>query len=294
MVDVATDPGIAFCIVTYRELFYESSTYRSLIYSLEISAIENYTIYIYDNTDTRDWQPNYDHLVNRNRIRYYRNPANPGISAAYNFVAGAARDDGFSWIVFLDQDSDLAPEAVTCYREAIRVHPEILIKAPIVRAVDLILSPSRIVLKRCIPLKKVVPGIRSLRQLTLINSGMMVNVPFFFMVGGYDPALRLDFTDHQFIARAKRHAEMADILPFVNSQRFSHENDDLKKAATRYSIFLKDLHSCKREGLSDSFGYFLVDILHLLKLSLKFRSFIFVRINLNEKLKGANSRESYE
>ena len=137
-------------------------------------------------------------------VQYRHDPSNPGVSAAYLAGARLAAEAGKCWLLFLDQDTRFPPGALAAYVEAVQRYPEIRLFAPILRAGDLIVSPCAYSGKRGLPLSRIESGVHSLSGLSVLNSGMWVAVEEYLAVGGHDPQITLDFSDHEFVQRYKR------------------------------------------------------------------------------------------
>ncbi len=275
-----TEP-IAFAIVTYREPFYDTVAYKSLKNSLLYLSSESCRIYIYDNTDQPQWQlEKVNPLINQS-IFYFHNPENPGLSVAYNFLARKAMEDGMKWIVLLDQDTSLPPDAAAHYTTAAVQKEDVYLKAPVLKVGNNIFSPHRYFLMRSIPLKNITSKVYSLNDIRVINSGMMIYLPFFFKTGGYNESIKLDFTDFQFLARAKKYTGNIELLPIICQQNFSHDEQDLERALVRYRIYLTDWMKCHKPRFNDVIGYSLVCLTHLVKMSMKFKSLVFMKTFVN-------------
>lgn len=271
---------IAFGIVVYKELFYKTSAFISLLKSMRESGTTECPVFIYDNTDTPGWQAAGHKEHNEQNLIYFHNPLNPGISVAYNYMAGLAAKSGYEWMVFLDQDTDLPVNALAEYRRSIARNPGISVKAPVLYVRQKVFSPMRFIFKRSLELKNPLPGIYSFRNKMAVNSGLMVSLSLFFKAGGYNEAVKLDFADFQFLERAKKHVAEFEILNIACEHHFSHFETDIQKALARYAIFVKDLENCEKKGGLEELNYWLINVLHLVKLSLKFRTFRFLKIFL--------------
>ncbi len=273
---------IAIGIVTFRESYCNTITYQSILESINISNVDNYSIIVYDNTDNRDKVGDLEEIDNE-RVSYYHNPQNPGISVAYNFIAYQARKQGATWVLFLDQDTKLPPNSLKEYCDSLQINNNILIKVPILRINKKIFSPLKHFFHRAVRLRKLQPGIYDLNTYNFVNSGIFINLDFFEKVGGYNENIKLDFADYQFIDRVKKHTNKFELLPIECWHSSSQEESDKSKAIFRYNIFLKDIANCKRNSLKDYIGYFLVDILHLGKLTLKFKTIDFIKLYTQTK-----------
>lgn len=285
MVDLAVSGTrlLAFCMVTYKQPYPKTKTYQSLQVALQHANYTDALIIVCDNTDIQGWS--IDGAPLTNKPTYLWNPGNPGVSVAYNEAANIARQQRAEWIIFLDQDTDLPPDAIVHYLDAIRKQPDVLIKAPLLLSQGQMLSPARVVWRRCRPWSSsTVPGVYPLAANTLLNSGLMVNMNLFFKAGGYNKAIRLDFADHQFIDRVRMHTERFELLPISFAHDFSQVSNNKAAALHRYNIFVRDLAALHRESLSDWIGYLLIDLNQVIKFTLRFKTLAFIRIRLRVRL----------
>lgn len=270
---------LAFSIVTYKEIFYETNAYQALVKSLAAIQIPfTSLILIHDNTDTPDWhilpipqQPGIE-------VFYHHDATNPGISKAYNFIAQVAKDKGYLWILFMDQDTLFPGTFVASYITAIQQRPQILIKTPLLIANEKIFSPALYRFRRGKRVKQIAPGIKPFGKYIFVNSGLLVNLELFFRVGGYNERVKLDFADFLFLDRVRKTIAEFELLNVTGHQSFSFFEYDINKALKRYTIFKKDLDNCPRHTLGDTIGYAMVGWSYLIKSTLKYKTLRFLKI----------------
>ena len=150
----------------------------------ELNNIKSYyshvdRIYIVDNSDNDN-----SGLLNfpdfsAEKIEYHPNLTNIGIASALNKGCLCAIEDGFKWVMTMDQDSTF-PELemtkfVNEFEAKLKDHSDIAIVAP--RSSDL--QPHGLVEK-------------------VITSGNIVNLHAYKQVGGFDDELFIDEVDHDF------------------------------------------------------------------------------------------------
>lgn len=271
--------NIVFSLVVYNEFYWEVESFKSLISSYFNSAIyESLNIYIFDNTVVQ--KEIKEPYIERVNIKYISFGENRGISKSYNYLADLASNEGFDWIVFLDQDTKLSLDFYPKYIETINVlnQKNENIAVPIVKSGYKILSPSIYKNYRTRLLKNVQPII-NLNDHSVINSGLLINCEFFNEVGGYNEELFLDFCDHDFFLKIKKRKNYIYIIDTELQQDFSAETDSMDNALSRYKIFIKDLKSFKKNK-NQLVLLLLVDIPHLLKLLFKYKSLKFLNFRL--------------
>lgn len=92
---------LLFVIVIYNLDFHQSSTYQTLL--LPHSDIPTYII---DNSL-------YSQIVQDSNVIFYsHHPDNPGVSFAYNEAAKYAKENGYEWMLLLDQDTHFPMQKV--------------------------------------------------------------------------------------------------------------------------------------------------------------------------------------
>jgi Predicted glycosyltransferases len=268
---------IVFGIVTYKEIFWKTVTFVNLINSIrEYTNPNRVIIYVVDNTNIEGWYvevpKEYKDFV------IYENMWNPGISVAYNKIQKYALNNNIEWIVLLDQDTTLPTNTIDIYMKSIN-RRDIKIKAPIVYIEKGILSPSIYKNYHSFLLKNLSPGIMSFKNISCINTGLMINTLFFEEVGGYNEDLKLDFCDHDFIERVKKKTDMLEILSISFYQDFSSATHTKEQAIERYKRYIIDFKVFKKTR-NKILLLLWVDFPRLLKLSIKYKTLEFFKIRI--------------
>lgn len=267
---------LLFAIVTYKEKYFECLSFISLVRSFEAYKQEELNVIIVDNTDLDNWDVAKIEIENLN-INYFHQKDNPGISFAYNRINDFAVENQFQWIVFLDQDTSLPIETYKVYAERASRTTGNLMAVPIVLSNKKIISPAKYLFYRSIKFNKIDQKVLNFKNVSCINSGLMVDVNFFKLIGGYNEKLKLDFCDHDFIEKVKKTEYFLDILQLELIQDFSSDNNTKQQSLTRYEIFVKDIKqfSINRNAI---YLFLFVDMPHLIKLIYKHKSFYFYKI----------------
>lgn len=184
-------------IVLYNMLPNESVTFRTLraAKSHVQSGMAEVKIVLYDNTpggqDIEELPAD---------VQYKADVSNGGLSKAYNYSLEIAYENGFDWLLTLDQDTALPVDFLGKLSDAMTFVTPLNAVAAIVPNVvgdGLVISPS-------IPLKawavwKHFPaefiGV-SMEKMTLaVNSASTFRVSALREIGGYDPRYWMDFSD---------------------------------------------------------------------------------------------------
>ncbi len=272
--------NILFGIVTYKEKYWECDSFISLVKSHQNfdGEREELNVYVFDNTDLLDWNL-YPMEFKDININYFHQNDNKGISFAYNHISEFAKKNDFEWIVFLDQDSKLDGNCFDEYVNKSKVVNQV-IAVPRVYSNKVLISPSIYKYYRSKLISNIKGDILNFKNISCINSGIIINTQFFYQVGGYCEKLRLDFCDHEFIERVSKKVNTLGILNYNINQNFSSETDNKIKAVFRYKLFVKDIKAyalIKKSYLVK----FTVDLPHLIKLTLKYKSLDFIKIRFN-------------
>lgn len=184
-------------IVLYKMLPSESAAFRTLraaAHSLQ-NGLAEFKILLYDNTPGGQDPGTLDAGV-----QYTADPKNGGLSAACNYALEIAHDEGFNWLLSLNQDTSL-PIDFLCKlcNAAMFVAPmhDVAAIAPHILDDGRVVSPFTH-MKHCWALMRNIPngfvGIPT-ESVYAINSAFTIKVSALTAIGGYDPRFNLDFCD---------------------------------------------------------------------------------------------------
>lgn len=249
-----------YVIILYRRALDETATFKSLI-----ERFPDVQLFVYDNSPCSQ-------QVNRCCTKYVHDPQNHGLSVAYNTAAKFAREEGFEWIVLLDQDTNFLNISIDDYKDAIANHSEIKMFAPKVRCGNKYMSPVKVWQHMAVLQESVPSGIIPLRKYTPINSGLCVNVDAMMECGGYNEAVFLDYSDHEFIRRFRKFYSNAFIIDKEIHQNFSVVSDDRESTINRYGLYCRSIRECERVGVSDRFWFFVLVLKRGLSICVKQRT----------------------
>jgi GT2 family glycosyltransferase len=274
---------IQFVIVLYKQDLAESRSFIALKASLD-KLHEKGSLFIYDNSPQIQEVASVTQDTFQESI-YVHDPTNSGLSVAYNTASRHAKKKDRKWLFLLDQDTHFPDDTLLKYMQAIELHPEFQLFAPILEIADgLFMSPCRYKYKWGKLMKSVEPGVYSFSDTAPVNSGICVNLDAFFAVGGYNENIRLDGADYQFIERFKKKHENYLVLDIRFHQDFSLFDRDETSLINRFSLFLKDVSNFERDNFLDEVLYARLAFVRMLKLTLQTRSRKFLALYLNSYL----------
>lgn len=274
--------NILAIIVIYKTDFRTSATFQSIL-----SAVRNYEqdldLLIYDNSPEVQLAGKELKYENIN-IHYTHDPNNSGVSAAYNYGAKYASEmPSKQWLLLLDQDTTFNVNLISRYLEAFKAYPDAKLFAPILRLKSGILfSPCKFVFKRGFPLKEIQPGPVSLDHISPVNSGMMIHLSTFFSAGMYNEAVKLDYSDFQFIERFKALESSFVVIDSTAYQDFSNEETDVKKLNVRYAYFCEGAKNFEKFNVVERMQFFIVALMRAVTLSYRNKSLIFFKTFFKE------------
>lgn len=124
-------------------------------------------------------------------IKLYKGERNKGMAVALNVLARAALEEGFSYILFLDQDSVASP----CLVSKLLMNSESSVG---------IVSPQVIDRNERMS-NQAVDARGAIKVPRAITSGSLLNLKVFDAVGGYDERLFVDWVDFEFCDNLRVH-----------------------------------------------------------------------------------------
>lgn len=270
-----THENISVVIVLYNTRLSNSVTFQSLTNSIKENE-NKITLIIYDNSPERQ-DINFSEYLMWD-IKYIHDKSNPGVSTAYNKAAKVASELNKIWILLTDQDTFFPKESISKYIEAINAFDQINFFVPYLKSGDINFSPSKYYFSRGCIWKDALPGIHSFRNKTVLNSGILVDLDAFNSVGGYNEKVQLYFSDFEFVNKFKRKYENFYLIDFTCKHQLSDiVNVDLESAKKRFYYYCEGGYQSSTSKLHFIL-LFITIFLRSIKLSLKYRNFIFLQI----------------
>lgn len=224
-------------------------------------------------------------------IHYEHDPENSGVSRAYNRAAIKAKELGLDKILILDQDTAFDLEMLKEYENAYEKHGDGFIYAPVVKneVGDKIYSPAHF--KDFVGKVQVIDEFifsenYSLEGKSLINSGLMIPLRVFDMIGGYNENLKLDFSDIYFIEKYKEIISNNVVLVDVGLRHSisGDEGLDYERELNRFRFYC---HAARETGRSLNTWIVWSPVRRLLRLVVKYKKITFIKIFWRFYIKGA-------
>jgi GT2 family glycosyltransferase len=138
-------------------------------------------------------------------FHYVHDPANGGLTAAYNYALSRAENTGYEWLLLLDQDTTLTreflAELIDCIH-ALRTEDNVAAIVPKLMVRETVLSPAEHFLdflrhqfRNYVQVLGQAAGIQQSR-VSAYNSGSTLSVPVLRSIGGFPKEFWLDYLDH--------------------------------------------------------------------------------------------------
>jgi rhamnosyltransferase len=267
---------IAVVIVLYKCSIAESESIQSLHRAAQKAGTPLRT-FVYDNSPhpiSDSWVTHYPFF----HITYLHNPDNSGLSIAYQECVQRASREGITWMVFADQDTTFHENILSVYREQIEKYPDMQMLVPRLWAADVIVSPCRYwyVIGRGV--QQVDDGPRDLRGWSVLNSGMCVRIHAYLSVGGHNPEVRLDFSDHEFIRRfAQRFRRCVVVNADCRHGLFSTEVHTVADQLVRFRLYCEGARAAFHGGFRQMLIYLIMQGRAVL-LSCRYREMRFLMV----------------
>lgn len=271
-------------IVIYKIEYFKSLSYLSLVDSIHKLNVK-LDLLIYDNSPDPTTTNSKDNNFN---LTYIHDASNPGVSRAYNIGAGIAKNKEKKFLLLLDQDSKFDENFLDNIIIKINENPKKCLFAPYVMYGDTntLISPSRYKNFRGSLLEFDFNKSQfNLKNMSMINSGMVISTDLFFKVGGYSESIRLDFSDHEFIHRISKEIDEVNMVPSKMYHSLSSmESSSLQSSIYRYNSYLEG-GKIFSNNINKKLIFLYVSFGRCVLLSLKMKTFAFCTIFIKSLFK---------
>jgi rhamnosyltransferase len=260
--------NVLFVIVVYEKKLHDVP----VLGSLQGLTNSSPSIFIYDNS--LHSQP-----IEEGKIFYHHDPENSGVGPAYNRAFDLAKRLKKTWMLLMDQDSHLSPEALSEYPTATSLYPKQHVFVPLMIDGAKIISPYVLRLGRGKSPRKIPAGILSFSQYYIINSGTLISSDAFNQVGGYDEDFPLDFSDVVFCDRLRNAGFSFVLINAAGSHNLSATDttQSMERIQTRFKTYANALRKYKvkhNERLQIAWPL----LTRGLRLAVHHREFIFLKL----------------
>ena len=169
-----------------------------ILYNPDNNVLSNINSYIdqvdklfaVDNSD----KPNsavVEKIIADNRIEYISNDGNVGIAAALNIGAKKAIEEGYDYLLTMDQDSEASSSLISNLLECFSIDSNVAVVAPLLYHPEgrgLIRNTDK-------PCEQV---------FTVWTSGNLIKLKIYEKAGGFKEELFIDYVDHEFCLRLNK------------------------------------------------------------------------------------------
>lgn len=254
-------------VVLYKMPVSESNTIISLNKAGERIS-KKFKLYVYDNSPGKQEINNdrFDFL----EITYLHNPANPGLSHAYNYCTELIKKSGGKWILLLDQDTLLPKDyflRLEGYSSFIKNQNIDVLVPKVVSAEGRHISPyveKRGGLTKPVEHVNVFPP----ETISAINSGSLVSVSIISKIGGFNadfPLDMLDFWLYRTLRKEKAVIFLADITLIHNLSVFNPKSS-LTDERQKSILKAEKLYFKKYGTKTDQIIYYIRLIFRMIKI----------------------------
>lgn len=273
MIDFVT--SLTIIMVVYNKKINNCDSFQSILKMKRDNCDLN--LFVYDNSFNSQVVNDYDGI----QIEYLHDPKNSGVSKAYNEGVLRSAKRNKKWVLLVDQDTILPNNLLKKYHEAIFQNPEIKLFSPILKLENgKIFSPCRYLFKRGFHLTTINPGLHSLKKISPVNSGMVIDVKTFFEVGGYNNKVKLDFGDFQFIERFRKKHIMFFVVDVIGIQDFSNNEISYNSQLTRFKFYCEGARDIEKDSIIDWISYNFFTLSRSINLSLRYKNISFFNLYL--------------
>lgn len=239
--------------------------------------------YIYDNSPVGDEECLHKVELYGSPFKYVSDISNPGLSKAYNEACQYAQNSGYDWLLLLDQDTTLPMDALYKYFNGIDSKQEFNMFVPKVKVEGRgYMSPCVFKHKRGRFMDDFPSGKVETKNITVINSGLLIRVESYKACGGYDNSVYLDFNDHDFFYRFKKLNPYIYVIDTEFQQDFTCLSTNMDMLKKRFVILCECVRAIKGKSFYEKIDYFLVVFLRALHLTGLTKSFSFVKILISK------------
>lgn len=178
-----------------------------ILYNPEMNVLDNITtyvnsvdkLYIVDNSEQKNVFL-LDEIKKYQNVNYIDNQGNQGIAHALNVGCFKAIEDGYEWILTMDQDSSFRETILHSYLDCSFNHPDLSNVA--------LFSPTHSITQ------VETMGCDASYPYVVMTSGNILNLQVFIRIKGFEEKLFIDEVDHDYCLKAKLNGYL--VIQFSN------------------------------------------------------------------------------
>lgn len=222
--------SLEIVIVLYQYSLDESITFKTLNKQLGKTTID-YELVLYNNDVNQKIEAAGCLIVNSEE--------NKKLEGAYNFALERALETGKSWILLLDQDTEIPDNYFNELEKLFsdNYSPDLVAVVPKLISEGEIISPVQVT-----HLMRFEHGINSNgftnKRINALNSLSLLNVEFIKSIGGFSKDFPFDLHDHWCYNKIYKNKKKVYILDITTEHSSSFNNFEKNVSVTRYKEFL--------------------------------------------------------
>ena len=222
--------SLEIIIVLYRCTLEESQAFNTLQEQLK-GVDMDYELIIFNNDNRQQ--------IDDSRYVVVNSEENKKLAYAYNYALKRAVENGYKWLLLLDQDTSVPKGYFNRLQDFLKSgYPEKLAAVvPVLKSGDVVLSP-KVVSSRLRIESEAKPNEYG-RWITAINSMSLMNVGFFDSIGGFSSKYELDMLDRWSYNQIMKLNRLVYVLDVNSNHELSFLDFEKNVTPERYSDFMK-------------------------------------------------------
>ncbi|NDP19743.1 MAG: glycosyltransferase [Paludibacter sp.] len=224
--------SLAIVIVLYNTNLDNCISYKTLSDSIKNTHL-NWDLILFNNS------PDF-HIVSDVAKIVINSPKNEMLSGAYNFAYRFAIENNRSWLLLLDQDTEITIDYFNNLSNVLNngILPiETVAVIPFLKENNKIISPHRISFFNLVRSPIVNPGILG-GHITAFNSLSLINVDFLKTIGGFSSNYRLDMLDYWMYLKIYKLKKQIYLMDTCVKHSLSLNNFENSMSIERYKQLL--------------------------------------------------------
>lgn len=267
--------GILAVVVLYQCDLKDSITLDTLNKSVMRSETVSLNVLVYDNSEQSHSDADLS-LFPCLSIDYKHDELNPGVSKAYNIGAKRAKELNKIWLLVFDQDTTINIGYIQNLISAKQKYKTHQLIVPQLFQGETLISPCKYSYKRGSGLLRIGSGVNSLKNKSLLNSGLAIKLDLFDKVNGFDQDVKLYFSDFVFVDKLRKEVSEFVVLDDVFLHEMSsNDESDLKTFYGRLLLYCKGAkEAASHTNFIGKINYLLICLFRVFKVAVKHKSLL--------------------